>query len=429
MDKKENKDLALHLTIVGIFLLVIFSSCSASNFLTNNGQSSISRTQRYKITKKDLTQFTSTLRPRKQNPDALYRQACYLQRIKKDKLALQVLEELILSDPTNIKAYNAMGVSYDHLGDHLRAIEAYKRALKLNPDRAYVHNNLGYSYLLHADLDAAIVAFKKAIELDDKKAKYHNNLALAYAKKGLYDLALIEFKMVGDEAKARHNITKIYRQNDHNQENEIHFAKASKLKPNTTENIRVPQTASAHAKNINAGEVEEIYDSILQSPYRIEIDGKGRKKYRSKINSSPSQNIQIEETKMNSVVAHTHKELKMNDFKKGIRTDDIQKNFEIEISNGNGVNRMARRVGNYLNSKGFNVKRLTNANHFNFDETKIYYLDDYLQDAFDVAKQIPGYQQMEQVEEFERHRIKIKVLIGKDIVPYNKLFHKSAKES
>jgi tetratricopeptide (TPR) repeat protein len=39
---------------------------------------------------------------------------------------------------THVKAYNAMGVTYDILRDFPRAIEAYKRALRLNPNLAYV---------------------------------------------------------------------------------------------------------------------------------------------------------------------------------------------------------------------------------------------------------------------------------------------------
>jgi hypothetical protein len=94
---------------------------------------------------------------------------------------------------------------------------------------------------------------------------------------------------------------------------------------------------------------------------------------------------------------------------------------EIEVSNGNGVNRMAQRVGNYFDKKGLNVSRLTNAENFNFKETKIFYLRPYLHDAFIVAQQIPGWQNMKEVDELSRENIKIKVLIGEDLIPYHSL--------
>jgi Flp pilus assembly protein TadD len=428
MDKKDKKDLLIHLTIIGFFLLFIFSSCSTLYFWTNGNPSDMDQTQGYKITEKDLAQFTTTLRPRKQDLDSLYRQACYFQRINKHKLALQVLEELILTDPTHIKAYNALGFSYDSLGDQLRAIEAYKRALKLNSDLAYVQNNLGYSYLLQGNLDAAISAFKKAIDLDGENPKYHNNLGLAYTKKDLYAMALTEFELAGDEAKANYNIAKIYHRRGRQEEAEIHLAKASKLEQHSAETKKGVSSAGALAEitRVGADKAVKVKKGTRQdSSYQIEIDDKGRKKVRLKIKDHKSQMVAVKNSNDNWEIFSAKKELKTHDSEK----ENYLKDFEVEVSNGNGVNRMARRVGNYLKKKGLNVTRLTNAKNFNFAETRIYYHDDYLQDAFEVAKQIPGYQQMEEVEEFGRPATKIKLLIGKDIVPYDPLFRKNDKES
>ena len=427
-DKNTNQDLVLHLSIIGIFLLFTFSSCSTAYFLTNRGRSDINRTQRYNITEKDLTQFTSSLRPRKQDLDALYRQACHFQRLNKHKYALQVLEELILAEPAHFKAYNALGISYDRLGDHLRAIEAYKMALRLKPDLAYVQNNLGYSYLLQGNLEAAMHAFNKAIDLDGGNARYHNNLGLAYSKKGLYDLALIEFEAAGNEAKAHYNVAKIYHRRGRHKEAQIHLAKASQLEPYPTATKKVVSSDRAHAEITMAGadKADKIEkDTRQHSSYHIEIDDQGRKKVRFKIKTDNSQLVAIKNSNNNSDIFTAKKELKTHDSEK----ENYLKDFEVEVSNGNGVNRMARRVGNYLRNKGLNVTRLTNAKNFNFAETRIYYHDDYLQDAFEVARQIPGYQQMEEIEEFGRQAIKIKLVIGKDIVPYDPLFRKNDKES
>ena len=79
---------------------------------------------------------------------------------------------------------------------------------------------------------------------------------------------------------------------------------------------------------------------------------------------------------------------------------------------------MAKRVGNYFEKHGLNVSRLTNAEHFNFKETKIFYLRPYLHDAFIVAQNSPGWQNMKEVDEIKQQNIKIKVLIGKDLIPY-----------
>ena len=99
--------------------------------------------------------------------------------------------------------------------------------------------------------------------------------------------------------------------------------------------------------------------------------------------------------------------------------EDVLRGLNIEISNGNGVYRMARRVGSYLRKEGFDRPHLTNANHFNHLETKIYYRKGYLSKACGVAKKIPGYQNMEQVSRFKRPNTNVRVLIGKDMIPFD----------
>ena len=92
-------------------------------------------------------------------------------------------------------------------------------------------------------------------------------------------------------------------------------------------------------------------------------------------------------------------------------------NIAIEVSNGNGVRNMARRVGEYLKSKGIEVTRLTNAKHFDFSQTTIFYHDIDVRNALELADQLPGYQKVEKSERFERPDIKVKIRIGKDLVP------------
>jgi len=88
----------------------------------------------------------------------------------------------------------------------------------------------------------------------------------------------------------------------------------------------------------------------------------------------------------------------------------------IEVSNGNGVNGMARRVGRYLGKKGMSVQRLTNASHFNYRNTKIYYQNGYQEVARQLAEQISECKNIEERKTFDRPSINIKLLLGKDIL-------------
>ena len=98
------------------------------------------------------------------------------------------------------------------------------------------------------------------------------------------------------------------------------------------------------------------------------------------------------------------------------------KNIDVEISNGNGVYRMARKVGNYLKEKGVKVTRLTNANNFKHPETSILYQKEYDEAADHIAEYLPVFRSKEKTEKFDRPNIKIKILIGKDLILHQKAF-------
>jgi len=94
------------------------------------------------------------------------------------------------------------------------------------------------------------------------------------------------------------------------------------------------------------------------------------------------------------------------------------KRFGIEVSNGNGTTGMARKVGDYLKTRGLEVSRLTNANHFNHRVSKLYYQKGYQEAASHLAGQLPALDGMEETKRFDQPNIKIKLLIGKDLVPH-----------
>ena len=87
----------------------------------------------------------------------------------------------------------------------------------------------------------------------------------------------------------------------------------------------------------------------------------------------------------------------------------------IEISNGNGVNGMAKEVGHFLKRQGFNVVRLTNADHYGYAKAGVYYRGDAEFTALQVKGAIPGITQMKKVGGFDRDSVKVRVLVGRDL--------------
>ncbi len=95
---------------------------------------------------------------------------------------------------------------------------------------------------------------------------------------------------------------------------------------------------------------------------------------------------------------------------------ELAKAVGIEISNGNGVPRMAQMLRNCLKEYGLNVCRLTNASNFNHAETTIYYQKGYRQAAQHLADYFPGLDNLKELEKLDRAMVKVKILIGKDLL-------------
>jgi len=62
--------------------------------------------------------------------------------------------------------YDNLALTYGRLGLHKEAIEAYKQAIRINPDLVNSHFNLGISYLLIGDKSSALNEYKFLKELD-----------------------------------------------------------------------------------------------------------------------------------------------------------------------------------------------------------------------------------------------------------------------
>jgi hypothetical protein len=94
----------------------------------------------------------------------------------------------------------------------------------------------------------------------------------------------------------------------------------------------------------------------------------------------------------------------------------------IEVSNGNGIRLMARDVSRHLEKRGSNIGKLSNAESFSQEKTIVYYCDGYLAHAHRIAEELPGWSELKQVQTLRNPDIKIRLLIGKDLVPFREIF-------
>jgi len=93
----------------------------------------------------------------------------------------------------------------------------------------------------------------------------------------------------------------------------------------------------------------------------------------------------------------------------------------IEVSNGNGIRFMARDLSKYLGKRGYAVQKITNAETFGCEKTIIYYCDGYMAQAFRMAKELPGWNELKEVQRLRTPDIKIRLVIGKDLIPFREI--------
>jgi tetratricopeptide (TPR) repeat protein len=86
-----------------------------------------------------------------------------------------------------------LGLHFLEDEDWERAITAFTRLIKLEPDSAFIYDRRGIAYGRTERYDEAIADFSQAIAIDDSFAGAHNNRGLSYYKKYWFDEAIADY--------------------------------------------------------------------------------------------------------------------------------------------------------------------------------------------------------------------------------------------
>ncbi|MGD8613175.1 MAG: tetratricopeptide repeat protein [Desulfobacterales bacterium] len=465
-----------HYTAIFLTLTVFLVGCySKDNFVHRNPYQKETANE---ISHENVNTFLSSIRKVDGDAEAKYRMARYFQKNNRHKVAIEEFKEVLLMDPYFVKAYNALGVSYDQLGEYKKAIHFYKLALKIDPNLDYVHNNLGLAYLLYGRYDSAIASFEKAISLNAQNKRFHNNLGYAYAKKGQYEGAIEQFRITGNEFSANYKLGQIlYREGNYEMAfrytEKAHHAKISAKimssvlssdkgkssdgglqlaekdrqsessgmmlddaqgsfkRDEITPAAAMPGLSAKMEENpLSFDDDREIKPIIVRKSIKErsglteiqdqeggregELDLAGKK-----INSAPSRHSDL--SKEQPVLSGKNEDLLDVAKNEERQNSDTVIEVEIEVSNGNGVNGMASRLGSYLEEKGFMVSRTKNANSFDHETTKIIYYSVHAHDVSRLLQELPGHFDKRNIIELGHSSNHIKIIIGKDMIPYGSL--------
>jgi tetratricopeptide (TPR) repeat protein len=107
--------------------------------------------------------------------------ACFCPKIKEFLLHyLRYPGETMDSVKFYVDTWFAQGVSFDNLNQYENAVEAYRQALRLQPEHADAWYNLGIAYINLKKYGFAALSFEEAVRIEPEKAGAWFNLGVAY---------------------------------------------------------------------------------------------------------------------------------------------------------------------------------------------------------------------------------------------------------
>lgn len=312
-------------------------------------------------------------------PHAQYRLGRYYQGQNRLEQAIAAYRRTLEMDANYSEAHNALGVLYSRQQQYPEAIAEFKAALTSAPDAAYVQNNLGYTYYLQGDYDKAVVSLKQALALDAGNARAQNNLALAYAQLGSDKATIAE--AMPDVPSAQNVVT-----------------------------LSVPEpeaVMTADAAGTTARDATEPHE-VLQT----------------------SRGVIVRETApLNVVLVQSSPRvyaLQRTNYQEAVPVSASQQLPKVEISNGNGIEGLARRIGSFLQESGYPGARLTNQKPFNVGISQIQYRQGYEAEAQSLRDSVPGQPTLVQADNL-RSDIKLRLLLGKDFSAPQAVFANAGK--
>ena len=95
------------------------------------------------------------------------------------------------------------------LKDHADAEATYRKAAQLFPKEPTVFFDMGRCYVGEEQWDRAIQAFSRAVELDPKNRQYVDTLGWTQARAGRYDDGLGTFRKLYDESEAQYRLAQM----------------------------------------------------------------------------------------------------------------------------------------------------------------------------------------------------------------------------
>jgi tetratricopeptide (TPR) repeat protein len=257
------------------------------------------------------------------------------------------------------------------------AISAYREAIRRDPLMVDAYTALGASLAAIQRYDEAIRQLQAAVVLAPDAAHLHNNLGYAYLLSGQTEQAVkaLEEAQRLDPAHAK-----------------------------SAENLRLarakvgnsaPQTVASPNRNVAVQAVTMPPPGTLLvevAPQVFELRTSPKPRQFAKIEAVPLPPIPQPQARNRPATA-----------------------FKLEISNGNGVLGLAKRVAGRLGAAGVRTARLTNQRPFDQPTTEVHYREGYAAAATALASKLQHPVQVKPKQDLASH-IDVRLVLGRDVL-------------
>src|SRR5579864_333394 len=184
--------------------------------------------------------------------------------------ALQVLSS-VPDAGRSAKLYSALGAAYEQRKEYKNAIDAYKKAIRLDRDNLDAIRGLAENLLNDGQTDAALDQYKIIADANPEDAQTFLRLAEIYRRQGKYDLALENLKkadtMVPDSLEVPYNMAAVY-------QSQGRYDEAAKLLQDLVKKTEKPDTSYSNSDRNNRAIFIERLGMVYrdQENYQAAVD-------------------------------------------------------------------------------------------------------------------------------------------------------------
>ena len=309
-------------------------------------------------------------------------------------MALKNFRVALVRAPKSLDHLNAVAATYDQLGRFDLAERYYALALGVDPNSVQTLNNIGYSFLMQKDYVSARYYLNQAAKLTRAENEFS----------GVVGANLVSLDMAEGRTTAVATLQQPI-------QSETVTVSVDNFKTGTQGEVHAIATQQDVAKVAAAGTMPEQAGGIdgagvLQDGEIVLVPAA---LVSPKISAAPVARVESE-----PLVAKIEPVAKTNEQVRRplVATPEML----VEISNGAGRTKLASRTRQFMQQEGVVVGRLTNAEHYNFESSTIFYRKGYGEKAREIADLFPMPIKLKAITEQRSH---IRVLLGADSLDFD----------